>query len=78
MSTQETRRSAEANVLAKFEANPRVGKIRVIVAYDACPSCRQLEGDYMKGEAPALPNESCSHASGCRCYYEPALIDLFP
>lgn len=70
--------SAQEAALTRLQDNPRVGQIRIIVAHDACPACRQREGAYAKGEVPALPTPGCSHPLGCRCFYEPALTELFP
>lgn len=71
----ETRQEA---ALSRLEANPRVGRIRLIVAADACPACRGQEGEYNKGQVPELPTRGCSHALKCRCFYEPSLTEIFP
>ncbi|HHH83588.1 MAG TPA: hypothetical protein ENL35_11460 [Chloroflexi bacterium] len=70
--------SATAVALKDFQANPRVSRIRVIVARDACPACRAIEGSYEKDSVPSLPVAGCSHANGCRCFYEPMLVEIFP
>lgn len=70
--------SPQLEALNKFEANPRVSKIRIIVAADACPACREKEGEYEKGEVPELPTRACSHRLGCRCFYTPKLEVVFP
>jgi hypothetical protein len=70
--------SPQLEALAKIEANPRVSKIRIIVAADACPACREQEGEYEKGEVPELPTRGCSHRLGCRCFYTPKLEIVFP
>jgi hypothetical protein len=67
-----------AAALERFRANPRVGKIRLIVQQDACPTCRHLEGEYEKDEVPALPLSDSSHPLGCRSFYEPKLEEIFP
>jgi hypothetical protein len=67
-----------AAALERFRANPRVGKIRLIVPNDACPACRHLEGEYEKDEVPELPLLDCSHPLGCRSFYEPKLEEIFP
>jgi hypothetical protein len=64
--------------LQRLIANPRVGKIRIMVSADACPSCRAKEGEYLKEDIVELPTRECSHALGCRCFYEPALTEIFP
>ncbi|HET7009257.1 MAG TPA: hypothetical protein VFI11_00655 [Anaerolineales bacterium] len=70
--------SATAVALARLRGNDRVSRIRVIVADDACPACRAAEAEYPKDEAPDLPTRGCSHPNGCRCFYEPALAEIYP
>jgi len=67
-----------AAALERFRANPRVSTIRIIVPQDACPTCRQLEGEYEKDDVPELPLQDCSHPLGCRSFYEPKLEEIFP
>ncbi len=62
----------------RYQENPRVQYIRVVVAADSCPACQQVEGAYAKGECPELPVETCSHSLGCRCFYQPFLNDIYP
>lgn len=69
--------STEAT-LERLRNNPRVSKIRLIVAHDACPACREQEGEYSKEQVPSLPNPACSHPLKCRCFYLPALTEIFP
>jgi len=64
--------------LQRMLQNPRVVKIQVSVAGDACPSCQTLQGTYSKENPPLLPHPGCSHGSGCRCYYEPILTEIYP
>jgi hypothetical protein len=64
--------------LERLRANPRVSKIRLIVAHDACPACCELEGSYDKKNVPPLPVHSCSHPKGCRCFYQPWLEEIYP
>ncbi len=59
-------------------ANPRVVRLRLIVAADACSACREAQGDYAKDSVPDLPISSCSHPHGCRCFYEPYLSEIYP
>jgi len=73
-----SRNSETAVALAKLRANPRVRRIRVIVAQDACPACRKAEQDHANDEAPDLPVPGCSSPLGCRCWYEPALSEIYP
>ncbi|MBW8012575.1 MAG: hypothetical protein FVQ83_15275 [Chloroflexi bacterium] len=68
----------QAAALARIQANPRIENVILANAGDACPACRILQGNYAKEEAPSLPVEGCSHALGCRCFYEPVLEDLYP
>lgn len=70
--------SASAVALARLRASPRVGRIRLIVAPDACPACAAAEGHYDKDHAPELPVRGCSTAYGCRCSYEPTLTEIYP
>jgi hypothetical protein len=67
-----------ALVLARLQSNPRVSNVRVIVAPDCCPACREREGAYSKDSVPRLPTPGCSHPLGCRCFYEPALTEIYP
>ena len=64
--------------LARLQSNPRVLNIRLVVARDCCPTCRQVEGAYPKDNVPQLPVEGCSHQYGCRCFYEPMLSEIYP
>ncbi len=70
--------SESAVALKKFQENPRVNYVRLVVADDCCPACRQAEGAYAKDSAPRLPIEGCSHGLGCRCFYEPVLEVIYP
>ena len=53
-------------------------RVRVLASRDSCPACRAMEGAYELNEAPQLPVEGCSHALGCRCFYEPVLEEIYP
>jgi RNA polymerase subunit RPABC4/transcription elongation factor Spt4 len=64
--------------LKKFQANSRVKNIRLVTNKDCCPACQQQAGIYEKDKAPKLPTEGCSHGSGCRCFYEPLLDEIYP
>jgi len=70
--------STTAVALKKYQANPRVKRIYLIVSKDSCPACRAKEGVYDKFEVPKLPIEGCSNPNGCRCFYEPFLTEIFP
>jgi len=70
--------SKTAVALQRFRVNPRVKNVRLVVAHDCCPACRQAEGTYQKDQAPSLPVEGCSHSLGCRCFYEPMLSEIYP
>jgi hypothetical protein len=70
--------STTAVALKRFRTNPRVMYIRVSVDGDCCPSCQEAQGTYPKDEVPLLPQEGCSHAMGCRCFYEPVLSEIYP
>ncbi|MGW8250616.1 MAG: hypothetical protein ACWGO1_08235 [Anaerolineales bacterium] len=62
----------------RLQTNPRVKDVRVVVAHNCCPACREIEGTYEKNQVPRLPVEGCSHALGCRCFYEPMLLTIYP
>ena len=70
--------SNTAVALKRLQENERVSYVRVAVAQDCCPACRQIEGAYAKELAPRLPVEGCSHANGCRCFYQPVLEVIYP
>jgi hypothetical protein len=70
--------SVTAIALKKLQANPRVSAIRIAVANACCPVCQQAQGVYPKDQVPALPIEGCSGASGCNCFYEPLLEEIYP
>ncbi len=73
-----TKLSKTAVALQRFQENPRVLHVIVSVADDACPACRAQQGAHPKDQAPRLPVEGCSHALGCRCFYQPVLADIYP
>ena len=64
--------------LKRLQTNNRVKNIRLVVAHDCCPACREIEGTYDKQQAPKLPVEGCSHSMACRCFYEPMLDEIYP
>jgi hypothetical protein len=70
--------SEAAVALKRFQDNPRVQYIRIAVASDCCPACREAQGAYEKNETPKLPIEGCSHEHGCRCFYQPFLTEIYP
>ncbi|MEW5870233.1 MAG: hypothetical protein AB1894_13230 [Chloroflexota bacterium] len=70
--------SETAVALKRMLANPRVNYVRISVADDCCPACRQAEGAYAKESVPKLPVEGCSHGLGCRCFYQPTLDEIYP
>lgn len=70
--------SKTAVALRKFQENPRVNMVNVIVHEDACPVCREIQGTYPKDRVPKIPVEGCSHEYGCRCFYQPLLEEIFP
>lgn len=73
-----TRESLTARALARMRQNPRVSKVYLTVYDDCCPTCRQNYGAYPKDSVPTLPIEGCSHPLGCRCFYVPALTEIYP
>jgi hypothetical protein len=70
--------SNTAVALKRIQDNDRITSVRISVAHDCCPACRQAEGSYAKNNVPHLPIEGCSHEHGCRCYYKPVLGVLYP
>jgi hypothetical protein len=70
--------SQTALALARMQANDRVSLVRISVMDTCCPACAAVQGAYPKASPPALPTEGCSHAQGCRCFYEPVLTEVFP
>jgi len=70
--------SETAVALKTIQSNPRVIYVRISVAQDCCPACRQVEGAYAKEVALQLPVEGCSHTHGCRCFYQPVLEVIYP
>ena len=73
------KRIAETNAaLKRMQENSRITKIVVVVPADACPACQEVFGTYEKDEAPRLPMDACTHALGCRAYYQPFIDELYP
>lgn len=70
--------STNSVALKRFQENPRVQMVRVMVANDCCPACQMVEGTYPKDSVPRLPVEGCSHDLGCRCVYQPILTEIYP
>lgn len=70
--------STTAQALRKFQENPRVNAVNVIVSADACPLCQDISGTYPKDQVPNLPVEGCSCDNGCHCFYQPLLEEIFP
>jgi|GEM_PF-158227 len=63
--------SQTAKSLKRFRNNTRVTAIRISGHGDACPACQNALKTYSKEDVPVLPKSGCSHANGCRCFYEP-------
>jgi hypothetical protein len=53
-------------------------KVRILIAYDACPVCKHFEGAYTFDEVPELPLEGCSRVGGCNAFYAPVLDRFGP
>jgi len=70
--------STTAQALKRFQANPRVIAIKVMVNGEACSYCYEQLGTYEKDKVPRLPHQGCSHNNGCRCFYVPVLTDIYP
>lgn len=67
-----------AVTLRKFQENPRVIAVNVVIHEDACPACQEIQGTFPKDRVPKIPVEGCSHEHGCRCFYQPLLEEIFP
>jgi hypothetical protein len=72
------RQSKTAQALTRMQENDRVRLVRVSVADNCCPACASLQGAHPKDNVPTLPVQGCSHALGCRCFYEPVLSEIYP
>jgi ribosomal protein L40E len=70
--------SSTSVALKNIIANPRISTVLVNAAGDCCPLCDNSRGTFAKEAAPHLPHQGCSHEHGCRCTYEPILIDIYP
>ncbi|MGH2605528.1 MAG: hypothetical protein ACRDG5_02955 [Anaerolineales bacterium] len=70
--------SATAVARRRLIENPRVSRVRLMAAHDACPACQAASAEFSKDHVPDLPVMGCSHPLGCRCFYEPALITIYP
>jgi hypothetical protein len=70
--------SATAQALKRFQVNPRVKAVTVMMNDEACSYCYERLGTYPKDSAPRLPHPGCSHENGCRCFYVPLLTDIYP
>jgi hypothetical protein len=70
--------STTAQARRRFQENNRVSYIRIMVADNCCPACREAEGAFKKEETPILPVEGCSSSNGCCCFYQPFLNELYP
>ena len=70
--------SETAVALKRIQDNPRISYVRIAVAHNCCPACREAQGAYDKESAPKLPIEGCSHPLGCLCFYEPVLEEIYP
>jgi hypothetical protein len=70
--------SSTSAALKRFRENTRVLYVRIAVAGDCCPACREIQGAYPKDSVPHLPVEGCSHQHGCRCFYQPFLDEIYP
>jgi hypothetical protein len=70
--------SVRARALEQIRHSPRASMVHVMVGDDCCPACRQVEGTYDKDNVPELPVPGCSGEHGCRCQYEPFVIEVGP
>lgn len=70
--TDAERREEQAVALERIR-NGLATKVRILVAPDCCPVCREFEGAYDFDDAPVLPLEGCSRVGGCNAVYAPVL-----
>ncbi len=70
--------STTSVALKRYQTSKNVSLIYIVAADNCCPACREMIGGYPKDQVPKLPVEGCSHAKGCRCFYQPKLTDIFP
>lgn len=71
------RREEQKKALEKIR-NGLATKVRILVAADACPTCRHFEGAYDFDDVPELPIEGCSRPGGCNAFYAPVLDRFGP
>jgi hypothetical protein len=58
-----------------IRAGGAIRGVRVLVADDACPTCRALADIvYDPADAPLIPIAGCTHAGGCRCAYATVML----
>ncbi len=72
--------SVRARALKAILESPRASHVFIVAPDHACPVCRDSQGTYAKdsGQIPALPHEGCSCPDGCRCRYEPLVVEVGP
>lgn len=70
--------SVRARALQQIMNSPRATMLRVLSWHDCCPACRAVEGAHPFDNVPELPVPGCSGAHGCRCQYEPVIIEVGP
>ncbi len=72
--------SVSARALERIKASPRASHVYVVAPVGACPVCRKGQGTWPKDSQaiPQLPHEGCSCVHGCRCHYEPLLVEVGP
>lgn len=70
--------SVRARALKNILETPRSRFVRVVAWHDCCPACRAVEGAHPIENIPDLPVPGCSGAHGCRCQYEPVLLEVGP
>jgi hypothetical protein len=70
--------SVRARALQQIVSSPRATMLRVVSWHDCCPACRAVEGAHPFDNVPELPVPGCSGEHGCRCQYEPVVIEVGP
>lgn len=72
--------SVRAHALKSIRESPRSPYIYVAAPAGACPICQRGQGSWPKDSErlPVLPHEGCSCLHGCRCRYEPLVVEVGP
>ena len=70
--------SVRAQALSQILKSPRARMVQIVSWHDCCPTCRKVQGTHPRNNLPSLPVAGCSGEHGCRCQYEPFVIEVGP